>query len=183
MPLILTVNNKTPQIHPSVFIAENAVISGDVLIEEGASVWYGCVLRGDLASIKIGKNTNIQDNTVIHVTRPFHIQNKTGAEGGHVIIGENVTVGHSCVIHAGNLHSNTFVGMGSIIMDLSILEQNSMVAAGTLLTAGKVVPQGELWSGSPAKFMRKMREEEISYIQTSANNYNKLSLQYKSIKK
>ena len=93
MPIIIEYRGIKPQIHPSAFIAENAVISGNVIIEEGASIWYGCVLRGDVAQIVIGKNSNIQDNTVIHGTRPFHKHNKTGAEGGSTIIGENVTVG------------------------------------------------------------------------------------------
>lgn len=179
MAIIIEYKGVKPKIHPSAFIAETAVISGDVTIEEGASIWYGCVLRGDVAKIIIGKNSNIQDNTVIHGTRPFHVQNKTGAEGGSTIIGENVTVGHSAIIHAGRIHSNSFIGMGTIVMDLSIVEEFGMLAAGSLLSPKKIIKSGELWAGTPAKFMRKMTEEEVKYISTSATNYNLLALEYK----
>lgn len=178
MPIILEYNGVRPKIHPSAFIAETAVISGDVTIEEGASIWYGCVLRGDVAKIIIGKNSNIQDNTVIHGTRPFHKHNKTGAEGGATIIGANVTVGHAAIIHAGQVHSNAFVGMGTIIMDLSVIEEGGMLAAGSLLAPGKVVKKNELWGGTPARLMRMMKEEEVAYTITSANNYNKLASEY-----
>jgi carbonic anhydrase/acetyltransferase-like protein (isoleucine patch superfamily) len=178
MPLILEYNGIKPQIHPSAFIAETAVISGNVVIEEGASIWYGCVLRGDVAPIKIGKMSNIQDNTVIHGTRPFHIHNKTGAEGGATIIGSNVTVGHCAIIHAGIIEDNAFVGMGSIVMDLATIKTGGMLAAGALLAPKKVVGQNELWGGSPAKFMRVMTEDEVSYTLKSAGNYNKLANEY-----
>lgn len=179
MPIILQYNGIKPTIHPTAFIAETAVISGDVTIEEGASIWYGCVLRGDVAKIVIGKNSNIQDNTVIHGTRPFHMHNKTGAEGGHTIIGENVTVGHMAIIHAGIIHSNAFIGMGSIVMDMSVVEENGMLAAGSLLSPKKVVKRGQLWGGSPARFMRELTEEEIKYTKISAENYKKLASEYK----
>lgn len=180
MPLILKYKNHEPKIHNSAFIAETAVISGDVIIEEGASIWYGCVIRGDVASIRIGKNSNIQDNTVIHGTRPFHKHNKTGSEGGRIIIGENVTVGHAAIIHAGIVHSNAFVGMGSIVMDLSVIEEGGMLAAGSLLAPGKIVKKGQLWGGVPARFMREMTLEEIEYTKISAVNYNELANEYKT---
>jgi carbonic anhydrase/acetyltransferase-like protein (isoleucine patch superfamily) len=178
MPLILEYKGLKPKIHPSAFIAETAVISGDVIIEEGASIWYGCVLRGDVAPIIIGKMSNIQDNTVIHGTRPFHIHNKTGADGGATIIGENVTVGHNAIIHAGRIKSNAFVGMGSIVMDLATIEEGGMLAAGALLAPKKIVGKNELWGGSPAKFMRVMTEDEVKYTLISAQNYNKLANEY-----
>lgn len=178
MALILEYNGIKPKIHPACFIAETAVISGDVTIEEGASIWYGCVIRGDVAKISIGKNSNIQDNTVIHGTRPFHKHNKTGAEGGLVYIGENVTVGHSAIIHAGTIKNNAFVGMGSIVMDLSVIEEGGMLAAGSLLSPGKIIKSGTLWGGVPARFMREMKAEEIEYTIISAKNYHSLSLEY-----
>lgn len=182
MPIILEYNGKRPSIHSSAFIAENAVLSGDVVIEEGASIWYGCVLRGDVAKIVIGKNSNIQDNTVIHGTRPFHKHNKTGAGGGATIIGENVTVGHACILHATSLQNNSFIGMGSILMDLSIVEEDAMLAAGTLLAPKKIVKTGELWGGSPARFMRNLTKEEIEYTKISAENYKNLAAEYKCAK-
>jgi carbonic anhydrase/acetyltransferase-like protein (isoleucine patch superfamily) len=183
MPLILEYNGMKPKIHPSAFTAETAVISGNVTIEEGASIWYGCILRGDVAPITIGKMSNIQDNTIIHGTRPFHVHNKTGAEGGATTIGENVTVGHCAIIHAGIIKSNAFVGMGSIIMDLAIIEEGGMLAAGGLLAPKKVIGKNELWGGSPAKFMRVMTEDEVRYTLTSAINYNKLANEYRDIEK
>lgn len=182
MPLILEYNGKKPVIHPSAFIASSAIISGDVVIEEGASIWYGCVIRGDVAKIFVGKNSNIQDNTVIHGTRPFHVHNKTGAEGGITLIGNNVTVGHACILHAATVQNNAFVGMGSTLMDLSIVEEGAMLAAGTLLAPKKIAKKGELWGGSPARFMRNLTSEEIEYTGVSANNYKALANEYKNIK-
>lgn len=179
-PLILSYKDKKPSINPSCFIAQNAVISGDVEIGEGSAIWYFCILRGDVSSIKIGKNTNIQDGTTIHVTRPNHLANKTGAEGGKAIIGNNVTVGHNCIIHASTLRDNCFVGMGSILMDLSVMEEGSMLAAGSVLTPKTIVKSGELWGGVPARKMRDLKPEEVAYIQTSADNYYTLAMEYKN---
>jgi carbonic anhydrase/acetyltransferase-like protein (isoleucine patch superfamily) len=176
--MIYSVLNFTPQIGNNCFIAPNAVIAGDVAIGKNSSVWFGCLIRGDVAPITIGSNTNIQDGTTVHVSRANHIQNGTKDKLGVTVIGNNVTVGHNCIIHACTIANNTFIGMGSILLDLSEMEENSMLAAGSLLTGGKIVKSGELWAGRPAKFMRFLTEEEIAYIGTSANNYKLLSEQY-----
>lgn len=168
-----------PEIAPSAFVASNAIVAGDVKIGENSGIWYGCVVRGDVSHIRIGKNTNIQDNSVIHVTRPNHVANKTGDAGAPTVIGDNVTVGHSAIIHACEIEDNAFVGMGSIIMDLARVEQYSMLAAGAVLTPGKVVKSGELWVGNPAKYFRDLTQEERDYIKVSADNYAKLAAQYK----
>lgn len=168
----------SPTIDPSAFIAHTAIISGDTKIGKNSGIWYGCVLRGDVAKIIIGDNTNIQDNTVLHGTRPHHAQNKTGAEGASVIIGNNVTIGHSAIIHACTIEDSAFVGMGSIIMDLAKVERFGMLAAGAVLTPGKVVKSRQIWAGNPAKYFRDMTEEEINYIQTSADNYAELAWEY-----
>ncbi len=179
MSIIKRFNNQLPDISSNAFIAENVVISGNVTVLQNASIWYGCVVRGDVSKIYIGSKTNIQDQTVIHGTRPNHPINKTSDGGGDVFIGDNVTVGHSCIIHACTIENNSFVGMGSILMDLSRVETNSMLAAGSLLSPGKVVKSGELWGGRPARFMRNLSQEELNYIQKSANNYWSLALEYK----
>jgi len=176
--MIVNYKGILPKIDSKSLIAPNAVISGDVEIASGVGIWYFCVIRGDVASIKIGKNSNIQDGTTIHGTRPHHIANKTGAEGGKTTIGENVTIGHNCIIHAATLCDECFVGMGSIVMDLSVVETHSMLAAGSLLSPGKVVKSGELWGGVPAKKLRDLRPDEIAYIKTSANNYKLLAEEY-----
>jgi carbonic anhydrase/acetyltransferase-like protein (isoleucine patch superfamily) len=180
MSIILKYRGVSPKIAKSSFIAQNAVISGNVDIGENVGIWYCCIIRGDVSHIKIGNNTNIQDGTTIHVTRPNHIANKTGNDGGPVTIGNNVTVGHNCIIHASILEDNTFIGMGSVVMDLATVEKNSMLAAGSVLTPGKVVKSGELWGGVPAKKLRMLTQQEIDYIQTSANNYSELAKEYMS---
>lgn len=168
-----------PKIAESAFIAKNAIISGDVEIGEKSGIWFGCVIRGDVSHVRIGKNTNIQDNTVIHVTRPNHLANKTGAEGAPTLIGDNVTVGHSAIIHACTIKSNSFIGMGSVVMDLAVVEEFGMLAAGAVLTPGKIVKSGELWVGNPAKYFRDLTQAEKDFIKVSADNYYQLAIEYK----
>ncbi len=158
-----------PKIDDSVFVAPNVAIIGDVKIEKDSSIWYGCSIRGDVNDIKIGNRTNIQDNTVIHVT--------TDLKGTY--IGDDVTIGHSAVLHACDIHDFGFVGMKSCIMDGAIVENFAMVAAGSLVTPNKVVKSYELWAGSPARFVRKLKDEEIEYIKWSAPHYVELGKEHK----
>ena len=180
MKNILPYRNITPIIDQSAFIAQNAIIAGDVVIGKNSGIWYGCVIRGDVAKIRIGDNTNIQDNSVIHVTRANHAQNKTGDAGGPTIIGNGVTIGHGAIIHACIIEDNAFIGMGSIIMDLAKVEEFGMLAAGAVLTPGKVVKKGQIWAGNPAKYFRDLTEAERNYIKTSADNYFELAMEYKN---
>ena len=179
MPNIISYKTITPVIDPSAFIASNAVISGDTIIGKNSSVWYGCVIRGDVAKIRIGNYTNIQDNTVIHGTRANHLQNKTGDAGGPVIIGNNITIGHNAIIHACVIEDNAFIGMGSVIMDLAKIESFALVAAGAVVTPGKIVKSGQIWGGNPAKYLRDLTKEEKEYILVSAKNYSELANDYK----
>lgn len=167
--MILPYKKILPKLADSVWIADNAVVAGDVKIGEGSSVWFGCTIRGDVHEIRIGKRTNIQDNSVVHVTR-----NLSGT-----YIGDYVTVGHGAILHACHIGNHAFVGMGAIILDNARLEDRSMLAAGSLLTSGKTVKSGQLWGGSPAKYMRDMTEAELKYLQTSADNYVRLAGEYK----
>ena len=160
-----------PKIHETAFIAPSASIIGDVDIGEGTNIWYNCVLRGDVYNIKIGKNTNIQDGTVVHTTSDF--------QGTY--IGDGVTVGHSAILHACTVEDFGFVGMQACVMDGAVVESMAMLAAGALLTPGKRVPKGQLWAGRPAKFMREMTEEENRYILWSAEHYRKLGQEHKEI--
>lgn len=180
MKNILTYRGISPAIDPSAFVAHTAIISGDVKIGKNSGIWYGCVLRGDVTKITVGENTNIQDNTVLHGTRPNHAQNKTGAEGAPVLIGDHVTIGHNAIIHACIIEDYAFVGMGSIIMDLARVEKFGMLAAGAVLTPGKIVKSGQIWAGNPAKYFRDMTEAEKNYIKISADNYAELAREYKS---
>lgn len=181
MKNILPYRGILPTIDSTAFIAHNAIISGDTVIGKNVGIWYGCVIRGDVAKIRIGDNTNIQDNTVIHVTRANHVQNKTGDEGGPTIIGSGVTVGHSAIIHACVIEDHAFIGMGSVVMDLARVEEFGMLAAGAVLTPGKVVKKGQIWAGNPAKYFRDLTEAEKNYIKTSAENYIELANEYKII--
>ena len=169
----------SPKIDPSSFIAETALIAGDVEIGKNSGIWYSCAIRGDVAKITIGDYTNIQDNSVIHGTRPNHAQNKTGAEGAPVNIGNYVTIGHNAIIHACTVKDYAFIGMGAIMMDLSVVEEYGMLAAGAVLTPGKVVKSGQIWTGNPAKYFRDMTDTEKDYIKTSALNYYELAREYK----
>jgi carbonic anhydrase/acetyltransferase-like protein (isoleucine patch superfamily) len=179
MKNILTYRGIVPQIDNDAFVASSAIISGDVVVGKNSGIWYGCVLRGDVAKIVIGENTNIQDNCVLHGTRPHHAQNKTGAKGAPVIVGDNVTIGHNAIIHACTIEDFSFIGMGSILMDLSIVEKYGMLAAGAVLTPGKIVKSGQIWAGNPAKYFRDMTQIERDYIKISADNYAKLAKEYK----
>ncbi len=168
MPIIKPFNNIWPKIAKDAFIAEDAVIIGDVVIESFASIWYGCIIRADVNYVRIGYGSNIQDGSTIHVSR-YH---------GPTIIGSGVTVGHDVTLHACTLHDHSFAGMGSIILDGASISSYAMLAAGALLGPKKQVPQHQLWAGSPAKFMRNLTDDEIEYISTSKENYMKLSSQY-----
>jgi carbonic anhydrase/acetyltransferase-like protein (isoleucine patch superfamily) len=181
MKNILTYRSITPKIDSSSFIASTAIISGDVVIGKNVGIWYGCVIRGDVEKIRIGDDTNIQDNTVIHVTRANHAQNKTGDEGAPTIIGKGVTIGHNAIIHACIIEDHAFIGMGSILMDLAKVESYGMLAAGAVLTPGKIVKSGQIWAGNPAKYFRDLTEAEKNYIKTSAENYIDLAREYKEI--
>jgi carbonic anhydrase/acetyltransferase-like protein (isoleucine patch superfamily) len=165
---IIKFNDILPTIDKSCFIAHTAVISGDTHIGEDSNIWYGCVLRGDVDKIRIGKRTNIQDLTMVHVSS---FDNAT-------IIGDDVTIGHSAVIHACEINDGAFVGMQACIMDGAVIEKGAMVAAGSLVTAGKRVPSGELWAGRPAKFMRKLTDEDYKHMKWSSSHYVKLSKKY-----
>lgn len=161
--------NILPQIDNSAFIAPSADVMGDVVIGPDSNIWYGCVVRGDVADIKIGARTNIQDGTIVHVT--------TGREG--TFVGDDVTVGHSAVLHACRIENFGFAGMKSCVMDGAVIESFGMLAAGALLTPGKRVPSGQLWAGSPARYMRDLTEEEIAYIKWSAPHYVELGREHK----
>lgn len=170
--MILKFKNFYPNIHQSVFIADGSKIIGHVNIDSGSSIWFNAVIRGDVASIKIGKNTNIQDNSTIHAARALY--DKNGKEISPKIdcnIGDGVTIGHNCVIHACEISNNVLVGMGSVIMDGAKINENSIIAANSLITKNKTFPPNSLIQGSPAKFIRELSENEIQAIKEQALEY------------
>jgi len=167
--LIRPYRGVVPRIDPTAFVAETAVITGDVVVGPGSGIWYGCVLRGDVNEIRIGTRTNIQDGTVIHVAR----------NGQGTYIGDDVTIGHMALLHACTLESGCFVGMKACVMDGALVESRAMVAAGALVTPGKRVKSGWLWAGSPAKPIRELTQEEIAYFPVSAMQYSDLAREYR----
>lgn len=159
----------TPQVDPSAWMAPNCTIIGDTHIGAHSSIWFGAVLRGDVHHIRVGEYTNIQDNAVIHVTT-----NKFPT-----LIGNRVTIGHSAVVHAATLEDECLIGMHSTVLDGAVIQSRSMVAAGALVSPGKVVESGWLWAGVPARPVRKLTEDELAYLAWSATHYAKLSDAYR----
>lgn len=159
--LILPFEGVVPIIDSSAFIAPTAVVTGDVVIGADSNVWFGCVLRGDTDVIRIGKRTNIQDGTVVH----------TSSAGLGAIIGDEVTIGHMALIHACTLESGCFIGMKACVMDGAVVESGAMVAAGAVVTPGKRVPKGELWGGTPARKLRFLTEEDLSWFGETIDRY------------
>lgn len=168
-PLLLPFGDKTPVIAPDVFVAPNATVIGDTEIGAGSSIWFGCVLRGDVNSIRIGAGTNIQDGSIVHVTRARYA----------TVIGSGVTIGHLALIHGCRLEDNSFVGMQATVMDGCVIESEGMLAAGALLTPGKRIGRGELWAGRPAKLMRRLDTDELQNIYNTAAHYAKLAASYR----
>ena len=165
---ILPYKNITPTIHDSAWVADNAVVAGDIEIGEKSSVWFGVQMRGDVHEIRIGARTNIQDNAVVHVTR-----NLSGT-----YIGDDVTIGHGAILHACQVEDKCLIGMGAIILDEAVIETGAMVAAGALVPPKKVVKSGQLWGGNPAKYMRDLKPEEVEFLKVSADNYVRLAAEY-----
>lgn len=167
-PVILPFRGIYPTIHPSAYVAPGAVVIGDVEIGAEANIWFGCVIRGDVHSIRIGARTNVQDNSVIHVTRGT----------GPTCIGSGVTIGHNAVLHACSLEDDCFIGMGAVVLDDAVVEKGAMLAAGALLAPRKRIKSGELWAGNPAKLFRPMSDAEQAFISVSAQNYVNLAAEY-----
>jgi carbonic anhydrase/acetyltransferase-like protein (isoleucine patch superfamily) len=159
--LIYPFRTHRPRIDAEAFVAPNATIVGQVSIGKGSSIWYGAVLRADVCWIEIGERTSIQDNSVIHVTD----------ETNGTKVGSDVTVGHRVVLHGCEIHDRCLIGMGSVVLDRAVVESDAMLAAGSLLPPNKRVKSGELWGGSPARFMRKLTEQEIAYLPFSSHYY------------
>ncbi|MBP7173228.1 MAG: gamma carbonic anhydrase family protein [Cloacibacterium sp.] len=171
MALIKNLLGKTPVIGENTFLAETAVIIGDVEMGKDCSIWYNAVLRGDVHYIKLGDKVNIQDNAMVHCTY----------EKYPTTIGNNVSVGHNAIVHGCTIKDNVLIGMGAIVMDDCVIESNAIVAAGAVVTQGTHIEAGELWAGVPAKKIKDVSQELIEgEINRIANNYVKYSGWYKN---
>jgi len=171
--------NQTPDIHRSAYIDETALVSGEVSIGEDSSVWPMTVIRGDVNYIKIGNRSNIQDASVLHVTHASneHSVKVTESQIGYpLIIGDDVTVGHKALLHACNIGNRVLVGMGAIVMDGVVVEDETMIAAGSLVPPKKVLESGFLWVGSPVKKARPLSDKEKKYLKYSAEHYVRLKI-------
>jgi gamma-carbonic anhydrase len=163
-----------PKIDESAFIAETAVIVGDVEIGKESSIWYNVVARGDVNFIRIGSRTNIQDLSMLHVTHKKHAEDP----GAPLIIGDDVTVGHSVTLHGCTVENGAFIGMQAIIMDKVVVGEGALVGARALVTEGTIIVPHTLWVGAPAKYKRDLTPEEIAWLARSADNYVKYALLY-----
>ncbi len=176
--LILPYRGVSPKIADDVFIAETAVVIGDVEIGPGASIWYGCVLRGDVNKIRVGRNTNLQDGTIVHCNSDFTGDYRETGGGEPTHIGDDVVVGHMVLIHACTVEDGAFLGMRSVIMDRAVVERGAMVAAGAVVTPGKIVKSGQIWAGTPARYWRDLRQDEIGEAARIAAHYGELGGEY-----
>ena len=166
--LILPYKGIMPRIDKTAFIAPNAVVVGDVEIGADTGIWFNCALRGDINVIRVGARTNLQDGTIVHVNgRQFATH-----------IGSDVTVGHMCLLHACTIEDGAFIGMQATVMDGAVIEKGAMVAAGALVTPGKRVKTGELWAGSPARFLRPVGDKEREMMTRIAPEYVELAREY-----
>jgi carbonic anhydrase/acetyltransferase-like protein (isoleucine patch superfamily) len=163
-----------PKIDPSAFIAETAVIIGDVQIGYQSSIWYNVVVRGDVNSIRIGARSNMQDLSMLHVTHRKH----AGDPGAPLIIGDDVTVGHSVTLHGCTVENGAFIGMQAIVMDRVVVGTGALVGARALVTEGTVIPPHTLWVGAPARYKRDLTPDEIAWLAKAAGNYVNYALQY-----
>ena len=168
---LIPFGGRTPRVDPGAFVAPGARLIGDVEIGSDASIWYNCVLRGDVNRIRVGARSNIQDGTVVHCDSP-----RPGHEAGYpTLIGEDVLIGHLAMVHGCILHDRAFVGLGSIVMDGCEIESDAMLAAGAMLTQGKRIPSGQLWAGRPAKYVRDLRPQDLESMHQGSAHYVELA--------
>lgn len=166
--------NISPNIDPSAYIDEDATVIGDVTIGKDSSIWPRVVVRGDVHKITIGERTNIQDGSILHVTddTPFN-------PGGHSLtIGSDVTVGHGAILHACTIGNFCLIGMGATLLDGAIVQDKVLVAAGSIVTPGKVLESGYMYLGSPARQVRPLSEKELAYLNFSSEHYVELKNNY-----
>ncbi len=165
--MIMEFRGVRPKVAPGAFVAPTASIIGDVEVEEGASIWFGAVLRGDFGRIYVGKNTSIQDNVVVH----------TMAEG-ETVIGDNVTVAHGSVLHNCTVHNGAIIGLNAVLLDYCIIGEKAMVAAGSVVAANTNIPARHLVAGTPARVKKEIAGASLEWVDTSAEYYREMANSY-----
>lgn len=164
----------TPTIGEACYVDDTSVIVGDVIIGDSSSIWPLVAARGDVNVIRIGSRTNVQDGTVLHVTR----KSQANPLGFPLVIGDDVTIGHKCMLHGCSLGNRILVGMGAIIMDGAVVQDDVFIGAGTLVPPNKVLESGYLYVGNPMQKKRPLKESEMAFLKISADNYVKLKDDY-----
>jgi len=165
--MIVTFSGTTPTVEDGAWVADNATVLGDVVIGSGTGVWFGAVIRADAASIRVGRDSNVQDNCVLHAD-----------PGAPLSVGDRVSIGHTAVLHGCTIESDVLVGMGAIVMNNAQVGTGSLVAAGALVLEGTVVPPGSLVAGVPAKVRRPLTGEEQEHVRLNAEHYVALARQH-----
>jgi carbonic anhydrase/acetyltransferase-like protein (isoleucine patch superfamily) len=168
---IFALGPSQPCLGDDVWVAPGAILIGDVSVGDGSSIWFNCVLRGDVNRISIGRGSNTQDGAIIHVD----------PEPMSVSIEENVTVGHGCILDGCKIGDRALIGMGATVMNGATIETAGMLAAGAVLTSGKVIRSGELWAGAPAKLARSLREQEFAEMRRNAERYVRNAVQFRGL--
>lgn len=163
-----------PKLGQNCYVDDSAVLKGDIKLGDDSSIWPLVAARGDVNHIRIGARTNVQDGTVLHVTR----KSQQHPAGYPLIIGDDVTVGHKCMLHGCTLGNRILVGMGAIIMDGAIVEDDIFIGAGSLVPPGKTLESGYLYVGSPVKQARRLNDSELAFLKQSAINYVELKEDY-----
>ena len=174
LPVLRAYNNTFPKLGNDVYIDPFSSIIGDVELADDVNIWPMCVLRGDVNYIKIGKRTNIQDGSVLHVAR----KGEASVDGYSLIIGEDVTVGHKAMLHACQIGDRVLIGMGAIVLDNVRIDDDVILGAGSLVPPNKHLKSGYLYLGSPAKAARELTMDEIAFLKRSAAHYVKLKNEY-----
>ena len=169
MAIIKSLRGFTPVFGDNCFLADNAVVVGEVIMGQNCTVWFNAVVRGDVHSITIGDNTNIQDGAIIHCTY----------QKAKTVIGNNVSIAHQAVVHGCTIEDNVLVGMGAIIMDDAVIGTNSVIAAGAIVLPGTQVESGSIYAGIPAKRIKDIGDEMKEVIQRTARNYPMYAAWYK----
>ncbi|AKJ29982.1 gamma carbonic anhydrase family protein [Caldimonas brevitalea] len=162
-------DDHTPDVHESAWVADSAEVIGDVVLAEDASVWFGTVVRGDTAQIRIGRGSNVQDNSVLHADH-----------GQPLTIGENVTVGHQVVLHGCTIGDGALIGIQAVVLNGAKIGRNCLVGAGALVTEGKEFPDGSMILGSPAKAVKQLTPEQIAAFQLGARHYVENARRFKA---
>ncbi|MGW2747053.1 gamma carbonic anhydrase family protein [Streptomyces sp. NPDC001450] len=168
--LIVGIGGKEPQVDPGAFVAPTAAVIGDVTLHAGASVWYGAVVRGDVETITVGADANVQDNVTLHADPGFPVS-----------VGERVSIGHNAVVHGATVEDDCLIGMGATVLNGAVIGAGSLVAAQALVPQGMVVPPGSLVAGVPAKVRRELSEEERQGVTLNGTMYAELAKAHKDV--